>query len=76
MASDYYVKSVQLKDGGRLPLLFATNSPYPVSLVSFIEHPSFVGAMSSFHLGRLLAGRNDLRRQALQAFRASSSYRR
>lgn len=33
MASDYYVKSVQLKNGGRLPLLFATNSPYPVSLV-------------------------------------------
>ena len=42
---------------------------------SFIEHPSFDGAMSSFHLDRLLAGRNDLRRQALLAFRASSSYR-
>ena len=33
MVSGYNVKLIQLKDGGRLPLLFATNSPFPVSLV-------------------------------------------
>ena len=43
---------------------------------SFIEHPSFEAAMNSFRLDRLLADRQDLRRQAQRAFRASSSYQR
>ncbi len=33
MASGYNVVSIHLKDGGRLPLLFANGSPFPVSLV-------------------------------------------
>jgi len=42
---------------------------------SFIEHSSFEGAMSSFSLYQLLADRDDLRCQAIRAFRAACSYR-
>lgn len=42
---------------------------------SFIEHPTFDGAMCSFRLDRLLAERADLRRHALRAFRASAYWR-
>lgn len=40
-----------------------------------LEHPTFDGAMSSFRLDRLFAARDDLRRQALRAFQASSCRR-